>query len=196
MHEHKKKTKTLCCFWRPEISRSNQFIRPVSNDWTACLSTYILARQCSMRLGGYIAKAITKLDAKKIAKAVQLKTVCCYCLIVGEQSCSAANPVNISFVCCCSDLRGTYFIVHIEVLLDTFNLPDSVCVVSEGLILPLPEDLWVRDSCNATLQSDRMTLRHARVLQLLHERRGLVHLFSCGKNSTLLSVFLFQTVPT
>lgn len=114
---------------------------------------------------------------------------------VAEQSCSAAHPATLALfavVCCCSD--QTYSIVHIEVLFDTFYLPDSVCVVSEGLILPLPEDLWVGDSCDTTLQSHRMTLRHACVLQLLHERRGLVHLFSCGKNSTLLSVFLIQTL--
>lgn len=56
-------------------------------------------------------------------------------------------------------------------------LPDSVCVVSEWLILPFPEDLWVGNPSDATLQSHRMTLSHACVLQLLDEWRGLVHLF-------------------
>lgn len=60
-------------------------------------------------------------------------------------------------------------------------LPDSVCVLSQGLVLPFPEDLWVGNPRDATLQSHRMTLGHAGVLQLLDEHRHLVHLFGCGE---------------
>lgn len=63
----------------------------------------------------------------------------------------------------------------------SFCSPDSVRVVSEGLILPLPEDLRIRNACDAALQTHGMTLCDARVLQLLDERRGLVHLFGYGE---------------
>lgn len=66
-----------------------------------------------------------------------------------------------------------------------FYSPDSVCVVSERLILPFPEDLWVGDPCDTTLQSHRMTLCDTCVLQLLDERRSLVHLFGCGKSVSM-----------
>lgn len=61
------------------------------------------------------------------------------------------------------------------------RLPDSICVLSQGLVLPFPEDLWVGNPRDATLQSHRMTLGHAGVLQFLDERRHLVHLFGCGE---------------
>lgn len=60
-------------------------------------------------------------------------------------------------------------------------LPDSICVLSQGLVLPFPEDLWVGNPRDATLQSHRMTLGHAGVLQFLDEHRHLVHLFGCGE---------------
>lgn len=48
-------------------------------------------------------------------------------------------------------------------------LPDSVCVVSERLILPLPEDLRIGNPRHTALQSHRMTICNARVLQFLDE---------------------------
>lgn len=59
------------------------------------------------------------------------------------------------------------------------RLPDSVCVLSQALVLPFPEDLWVGNPGDATLQAHGVTLGHAGVLQLLHEHRHLVHLFGC-----------------
>lgn len=61
------------------------------------------------------------------------------------------------------------------------RLPDSVCVLRQGLVLSFPEDLWVGNPGDATLQPHRMTLGHAGVLQLLHERGHLVHLLGCGR---------------
>lgn len=60
-------------------------------------------------------------------------------------------------------------------------VPDSVCVVSERLVLPFPEDLRVGNPGDATLQSHRVPLGHTCVLQLLHKQGGLVHLFGCGE---------------
>lgn len=57
------------------------------------------------------------------------------------------------------------------------DLPDPVCIASERLVLFLPEDLWVGDSRHTALQTYRVTLGNSSVLQLLDERRGLVHLF-------------------
>lgn len=59
------------------------------------------------------------------------------------------------------------------------HLPDSVCVLSQALVLPFPEDLRVGNPGDATLQAHGVTLGHAGVLQLLHEHRHLVHLFGC-----------------
>lgn len=56
-------------------------------------------------------------------------------------------------------------------------LPYPVCVVRERLILFLPKDLWVGNSRHTALQTHRVTLGNTSVLQLLDERRGLVHLF-------------------
>lgn len=61
-------------------------------------------------------------------------------------------------------------------------LPDPVSVVSERLVLSLPEDLRIRNATDSTFQSDGMTLGHDGVLQLLHERRNLVHFLSCRHN--------------
>lgn len=59
--------------------------------------------------------------------------------------------------------------------------PDSLCVLSQGLVLPFPEDLWVGHPRDATLQSHRVALGHAGVLQFLHEHGHLVHLLGCGE---------------
>lgn len=59
------------------------------------------------------------------------------------------------------------------------HLPDSVCVLSQALVLPFPEDLRVGNPGDAALQAHGVTLGHAGVLQLLHEHRHLVHLFGC-----------------
>lgn len=60
-------------------------------------------------------------------------------------------------------------------------LPDSLCVLSQGLVLPFPEDLGVGNPRDATLQPHRMPLGHAGVLQFLDEHGHLVHLFGCGE---------------
>jgi hypothetical protein len=58
----------------------------------------------------------------------------------------------------------------------------------EGLVLPLPEDLWEGHGGDPTLQTYGVTLGNAGVLQLLHEGWGLVHLFGCRniKSSMLM----------
>lgn len=75
-------------------------------------------------------------------------------------------------------------------------LPDSVCVLSQALVLPFPEDLRVGNPRDATLQPHRMALGHAAVLQLLHEHRHLVHLFGCGDERGTESLSRFQLAST
>jgi len=56
-------------------------------------------------------------------------------------------------------------------------LPYPVCVVSEGLVLFLPEDLWEWDSRHTTLKTHRVTLSDTCVLEFLNETWGFMHLF-------------------
>lgn len=73
--------------------------------------------------------------------------------------------------------------------------PNSVGVVSEWLVLPFPEYLWVGNPSDATLESHRMTFCNTCVLQLLDEWGGLVHLFGCGETvlmRRIVSAFLHE----
>lgn len=71
--------------------------------------------------------------------------------------------------------------------LSSFSLcdgPYSVRVVSDGLVLFLPEDLRERDSGYTALHAHGVTLGDARVLELLDEGRSFVHLFSWRQRTT------------